>query len=122
MPVTYEVDDVQNAIYAWVSGVVGEEDFLAYVEQFLADRRIRPGYRELVDATAATPGNITTELFDRIAALGRRHPVVLAGSRAAIVVAPGRSYDLARQYQRMAPVEMEVFLNLDSAREWLGIR
>ena len=37
-------------------------------------------------------------------------------------IPPGRSYDLARQYQRMAPVEMEVFLSLDSAREWLGIR
>lgn len=121
MPVTYEVDEAQNAVYAWVSGVVGEEDFLAYVEQFLADTRIRPGYRELVDATAATPGNITTELFDRIAELDRRHPEVLAGSRAAIVVPPGRSYDLARQYQRMARVQMEVFLSLDTAREWLGI-
>jgi hypothetical protein len=122
MPVTYEVDDVQNAIYAWVSGVVGEDDFLAYVEQFLADSRIRPGYRELVDATAATPGNITTELFDRIAELDREHPQLLAGSRAAIVVPPGRSYELARQYQRMARVEMEVFLSIDAAREWLGIR
>lgn len=121
MPVTYEVDETLNAVYAWVSGVVGEDDFLAYVEQFLADARIRPGYRELVDATAATPGHITTELFDRIAALGRGHPALLAGSRAAIVVPPGRSYDLARQYQRMAQVEMEVFLSLDSARKWLGI-
>jgi hypothetical protein len=122
LPVTYEVDEAQNAVYAWVSGVVGEDDFLAYVQQFLADTRIRPGYRELVDATSATPGNITAELFDRIAALGRRHPAVLAGSRAAIVVPSGRSYDLARQYQRMAPVEMEVFLNLEAAREWLGLR
>lgn len=121
MPVTYEVDEVQNAVYAWVTGVVGEEDFLAYVQQFLADYRIRPGYRELIDATAATPGNITTELFNRIAELDSRRPGLLDGSRAAIVVPQGRSYELACQYQQKAKVEMQVFLDLHAARDWLGI-
>lgn len=121
MPVTYEVDDVQNAVYAWVSGRIGEEDVLAYVQQFLSDLRIRPGYRELVDATAATPVDITTGLFDRIAELDRRRPEMIRGARTAIVAAPGLALELARQYQQAARVEVQVFQGIEAAREWLGI-
>ena len=121
MPITYEVDEAQNAVYAWVSGQVRAEDFLAYVQQFLADSRIKPGYRELVDATAAVPSDITAELFNQIAEIDRRFPEMLPGSRTAIVVPHASGFELARQYQKVARMQVLVFFSLEVAREWLGI-
>ena len=121
MPITYEVDEPENIVYAWVSGRVGVEDFQANVQQFLADTRIKPGYRELVDATAAAPEHVTAELFRRIAEIDRQHPQVLPGARTAIVVPQAPGFDLARQDQPMTRMQVLVFFSLDVAREWLGI-
>jgi hypothetical protein len=121
MPITYEVDEAQNIVYATVRGTVDAENFLDYVRQFHADARIRPGYRELVDATAAQAGDITPELFDLIAELDRQRPDLQVNSRTAIVVPSVEGFDLARQYERKAQTTVIVFTSLDVARTWLGL-
>jgi hypothetical protein len=121
LPITYDVDESRNVVYATVQGIVHAEDFLDYARRFQADPRIKPGYRELIDARAATPGEITPELFDQVAALDRERPEMLPGSRTAIVVPSVEGFDLARQYERKAQVTVIVFTSLDVAKTWLGL-
>lgn len=121
MPITYEVDVSQNVVYATVRGTVSAEDFLSYVRQFHADSRIKPGYRELVDATVAQADEITTELFDMIVELDRQRPELQVNSRTAIVVPSVEGFDLAREYERKAQMSVVVFTSLDVARTWLGL-
>jgi hypothetical protein len=121
MPITYEVDESQNVVYATVRGTVDAEDVLSYVRQFLADSRIKPGYRELVDATTAQAGDITPELFDMIVELDRQRPELQVNSRTAIVVPSVEGFDLARDYERKAQMNVIVFTSLDVARTWLGL-
>ncbi len=121
MPISYVVDEERNVVYATVRDTANAEDFLDYARQFLADPRIKPGYRELVDATAARVGDITPELFDRIVELDRQRPELLPGSRTAIVVPSVEGFDLARQYERKAQMSVIVFTSLDVAKTWLGL-
>jgi hypothetical protein len=121
MSITYDVDETHNVVYATVLGTANAADFLAYAQQFLADPRIKPGYRELLDATAAQVGDITPDLFDRIVALDRERPEMLPGSRTAIVVPSVEGFDLARQYERKAQLSVIVFTSLDVAKTWLGL-
>jgi len=122
MPIEYEVDETNNVIVATGTGVVGDEDFLDYVQRFLADARIRSGYRELVDLTRATKGAISPDLFDRIAQMDRERPDQQPGSRTAIVVPDSASFQLASAYGLKAQAPVIVFSSLDVARTWLGLR
>lgn len=121
MPITYEVDETQNVVHATLRGTISAEEFLAYVRQFHADTRIKPGYRELVDGTAAQAGDITPELFDMIVELDRQRPELQVNSRTAIVVPSVEGFDLAREYERKAQTNVIVFTSLDVARTWLGL-
>ncbi len=121
MPITYRVDESQNVVYATVRGTVNVEDFLSYVRQFHADARIRPGYRELVDATAAQAENITPQLLDLIVEADRRRPELQENSRTAIVVPSVEGFNLAREYERKALMSVVAFTSLDVAKTWLGL-
>jgi hypothetical protein len=121
MPIDYEVDVAHNVVHATATGAVGDADFLDYVRRFLADSRIRPGYRELVDLTAASKGAISPELFDLIADLDRQQPERLRGSRTAIVVPDSEGFELASTYGLKAQAPVIVFTNIGVARTWLGI-
>lgn len=122
MPIEYVVEEANNVVYATGTGIVSDEDFLDYVRRFLADARIRPGYRELVDLTRATKGAISPGLFDRIAQMDREQPGQQLGSRTAIVVPDSESFLLASAYGLKAQAPVIVFSNLDVARTWLGLR
>lgn len=121
MPITYRVDESQNVVYATVRGAVSIEDFLSYVRQFHADARIRPGYRELVDATAARAENITPQLLDLIVEADRQHRELQENSRTAIVVPSVEGFNLARDYERKALTSVVAFTSLDVAKTWLGL-
>lgn len=121
MPIHYTVDESKNLVLVSVRGVVNDEEFLDYVRQFHADTRIRPGYRELVDATAASPGVIRPELFDQIAEMDRQRPDMLPRAKTAIVVSSNEAFELARQYESRAQMPVTVFSSIDVARIWLGI-
>lgn len=121
MPITYWVDESQNVVYATVRGRVGVEDFLTYVRQFHADARIRPGYRELVDATAAQAENITPQLLDLIVEADRQRPELQENSRTAIVVPSVEGFNLAQEYERKALMSVVAFTSLDVAKTWLGL-
>ncbi|HCU53620.1 MAG TPA: hypothetical protein DIC36_04830 [Gammaproteobacteria bacterium] len=121
MSIEYSVDESRNVVLVTVRGTVNDHEFLDYVRQFHNDNRIRPGYRELVDATAASPGVIRAELFDQIAELDRQRPEMLPRAKTAIVVSSGEAFELARQYESKAQMPVTVFSSLDVARIWLGI-
>lgn len=121
MPIQYEVDEARNVIQASARGTLGDADFLDYAHRLMADSRIRPGYRELVDLTAAVKGDISQELFELIAAIDRQRPDRHAGSRTAIVVPDSEAFQLASTYAIKAQAPVIVFSNLSVARTWLGI-
>jgi len=121
MPIHYTVDESKNLVLVTVRGTVNDHELLEYVRQFHNDNRIRPGYRELVDATAASPGVIDPGLFDQIAEMDRQRPELLPRSKTAIVVSGGEAFELAREYESKAELPVTVFSSLDVARIWLGI-
>jgi len=122
MPIHYTVDESRNFVQATVHGTVSDQEFLEYVQQFHNDSRIRPGYRELVDGTAASPGLISPELFDQIAELDRQRPELLPRAKTAIVVSGEEAFRLATQYEPKAQMPVAVFSSMDVALLWLGIR
>lgn len=122
LPIEYTVDEQRNFVHAIVQGQVDDHQFLDYVSRFHADPRIKPGYRELVDCTTATPGTITPALFEQIASLDRERPDLLPRAKTALVVTGEEAFELARRYEAHAEMPVTVFSRLDVALIWLGLK
>ena len=53
MPIKYEVRNDGNLVFSVATGPIGEADLLDYQTALLSDPRVKPGFDELFDATAA---------------------------------------------------------------------
>ncbi len=120
MPITYEVDEDQNFAYVTVSGKVTEDDLIEHASRFLTDPRVKPGFRELFDARAATPEDLTASLVEVLLQLDHEHHEKTVGSRTALVVPLGPEAELADAFENEAEGNVIVFFNVDVAKTWLG--
>jgi len=59
MPITYDVDEEQNLVLVKVSGEFTDEIVLQFERDFIADRRVKPGFRALFDARAVQVGELS---------------------------------------------------------------
>jgi hypothetical protein len=120
MPITYEVRNDGNFVYAKASGEVTEDDLLKYQATLLSDPCVKPGCYQLFDGRTAQCIGLTEAVIEKLAEINKAHPGKLRGSKSAIVVRS--EYELADQFAQAhdGPYDIMVFFNLHVAQVWLG--
>ncbi|UCD53332.1 MAG: hypothetical protein JSW27_11920 [Phycisphaerales bacterium] len=120
MPITYTVEDNGTFVHTTARGAVTDEDLLNYQAALLADARVRPGFDELFDATAARESGLSEAMIEKMIEVDRSHAEKLRCGRCAVVVWDG--FELADQFvsRHGGPHTVMVFCNLDVAELWLG--
>jgi hypothetical protein len=119
MPISYEVDETRNFVHVKLTGKITEEELMAHANNFFADPRIKPGFKELFDATAGVASGMTSRVVEGILSLESQHEELYAGAKLALVVPDKEGWELAKEYERQAQGSVIVFYNLDIAKKWL---
>lgn len=124
MAITYEVSEDGSFVHTKVSGEVTEQDLECHDTALASDRRVRPEFRELFDATAGTAVGLTEATFSKLAEIGKAHLDKFQGARCAIVVQRSREFELAKLFEEAydGPTTIIIFYNLDVAKTWLGCK
>ena len=126
MSVEYTYDEENNVLYTCFFGVVTDNDLKDQAEAVVADPRIRPGTRELVDLSGVEDIQGEASGLEQNIQIDTANKEKLAGTRTAIVATTDLLYGFARMYQTLAelrdsPLTVEVFRTFEEAREWLGL-
>jgi hypothetical protein len=121
MPVTYQIDVALRVVLTSGYGDVSDADLLEHNIRLKADPLFDPTFNQLLDYTRVINSDVKSETIHRIA--GQR--IFSLSSRRAIVVKPGLQYGLARMFQSLRALEdknIQIFLDFDEAKEWLGLQ
>lgn len=123
MPISYTVNERLNFVYTIFSGCVDRSDIEAQLERISKDRRIRPGYLEIVDYRNAEKIVLSSdELFSILYIEETIEP--LKSSKMAAVTDSKSQYGIGRMYQTIAEnnrPNVKVFTSLADALKWLGL-
>lgn len=122
MPITYEVRDDGLFVHTKAGGELTEDDLLNYRAAVLSDARVKAGFDELFDGTAADSAALSEGVTERMIKVDRQHTEKLRGGKCAIVIRI--AFDLVDKFERLhgGPHNVMVFFNLDVAQTWLGER
>ena len=106
------------------SGVVTEEELLAYWQKDYADHRIPWGTPELLDLRAVERFEVTSAGLRKLVAIDVKYAKQQhAPSRLAIVAPSDLLFGMIRMYQILSdsnPNSIRVFRDLSGVEEWLG--
>jgi len=124
MPITYTVGLNRSYVSATAAGKLTAEEISNYANAVEADENVVEGFVELFDVSRIEESQIDQSGLDKIAQIVRTGKKRSMGSRLAIVVAKGDSFDRARYYERIASDihNVIVFNSRDVAEIWLGVR
>jgi hypothetical protein len=121
MPVTYEIDPSQHAVFSTASGHVSYDEAVNFHRALLADPAYRPEYCELADMRGMIDTNITSAEMRQLAATELFSPK----SKRAFVASSPLVYGLSRMYEahRMTKNDhgITIFTDVDEALGWLGV-
>lgn len=120
MPITYEIRNEGRFVHTQAAGEVTEDDLLNYQAAVLSDARVKPGFNEFFDGTAARGASLSQAVLEKMIAVDRNNGEKLRGGKCAVVVR--NEFDLAETFERLhgGPHQVMVFFNLDVAWAWLG--
>ena len=121
MPIKYEVRNDGNLVFSVATGPIGEADLLDYQTALLSDPRVKPGFDELFDATAAHESGLSEAVLQKMVETDLAHTEKLGGGKCAIVAHSG--FKWAQRYADLhkGPQSVMVFVNMGVARTWIGI-
>jgi len=127
MPVGYTYDEKENFVYAKASGILSDEDLKGFAEVLMADPRIKPGLRELIDLRAVDSIKGSTDVLGYIIQINIENRKRQEGKRIAIVASRELLYGLSKYFEVVshidnAPFKVEVFREISEAMEWLGVK
>ena len=123
MPVEYQVYDNGEYIYVKALGTLTAEEIIDYVQKIKTNPEIKEGYKELFDVRFITESKITIDSFKKIIKEVNADQNRTFRNKLAIVVSKLDSFDRAKYYERMIPMEKQnviVFNTLETAKTWLG--
>jgi hypothetical protein len=124
MPVEYQVYDNGEYIYVKALGTLTAEEIIDYVQKIKTNPEIKEGYKELFDVRFITESKITIDSFKKIIKEVNADQNRTFRNKLAIVVSKLDSFDRAKYYERMIPMEKQnviVFNTLETAKTWLGV-
>lgn len=122
MPITYEIDEANGWVKMVGSGVITDEEVLAYRQTLLADPRFRASMKVLSDMRGIERVHVTAGGIRRLVHEESSHTAELAARRLAIVTDSPVAYGMARMYQMLAENAggaIQVFRRIEDAMAWL---
>jgi hypothetical protein len=120
MPLDYVIDKQRRLVTSTASGIVTYPELIAHQNRLKNDPDFDPSFDQLVDGTAVTKLELTT---DNVRAIARQR-LFGAGSRQAFATSSEFAFGMARMfelYRESAGIErpVKVFNGLEPAQEWL---
>jgi hypothetical protein len=121
MPIKYDVRNDGNLVFSVAEGPIGEADLLDYQAALLSDPRVKPGFNELFDATAAHESGLSGAVLQKMVEADLAHAEKLGAGKCAIVAQT--DFEWAQRYADLhkGPQSVMVFVNMEVARAWIGI-
>lgn len=123
MPIEYTVSQDGMFVYAKATKILTTEQVLELNRAMKKDKRINPGYHMIFDEILISESHIDIQGFEQIAEEVCSNQKFV-GSKLAIVVAKGESFERARYYEKLSIPERQtviVFNDLSIARKWIGV-
>jgi hypothetical protein len=123
MPITYTVEKNNSYVNAVATGILTTDEVCSYQNAVEADKSVVKGFFELFDVSRITESKIDNIGLDQIAQLVRRSNKRMKGSKLAIVLSKGTSFDRAKYYEKIAYDihNVIVFNSREVAEAWLGV-
>jgi len=125
MPIAIETRPAENLIVLVHTGLVPDDEFLAFYRRLYESDDFDPAMNQLVDLREADSGPRSPEALRQFASFVRTRLNDLPSRPKVAVVAPkALSFGLARMYEAHAdavPWDFTVFRSLDAALAWLGV-
>lgn len=124
MPIEHEFDAGARVLLVRMSGIVTDEDVLAYAEMITSDETLDPAHDELIDLREIETPLATTRTLRRVADLFRSFERQPESVKVAFIATSDAAYGIARMYQAFraeSAAEMRVFREMDEARSWLDL-
>ena len=120
MPLNYVIDKPHRLVTSTATGVVTYSDLTSHQSRLKNDPDFDPTFDQLVDGTAVTQLELTTENVRAIA----RQRLFAAGSRQAFATSSEFAYGMARMFELYRDSAgtgrmVRVFNGLEAAQEWL---
>jgi hypothetical protein len=123
MPISYTVEKERGYVNAVATGIIITEEVLEYEKSIEEDPNIDKINAELFDVSEIKSSKIDFNGLERIALLVKKSKKRYLGSKLAIVVSKGTSFDNARYYEHIAYDihNVIVFNSKETAKVWLGV-
>jgi hypothetical protein len=120
MPLSYAIDKQHKLVTSTASGVVTYSDITSHQSRLKNDPDFDPTFDQLVDGTAVTHIELTT---DNVRAIARQR-LFAAGARQAIATGSEFAYGMARMFELYRDSAgtgrlVRVFNGREAAQEWL---
>ena len=120
MPGAFEIDTANEIVFGHVTGNLVEAELFTLQDALRSDPAFKPHFRQLIDFTAVTEADVSTEAVRRLAIGNPFGP----GARRAFVAPLPLVFGLARMFEMLIEQgrdEVQVFRELPEARRWLGL-
>ena len=120
LPASYEIDQQRRLITSRLWGAVTDTEVYEHNRQLRGDPDFNPTYQQLTDLTGVTQIAVTTGMINETSLDQFFEP----GIRRAIVASTDGVFGMARMFAMRAESvgqTIQVFRDLDKARDWLGI-
>ena len=116
MGITYKIDADAGVIFTFAEGEIGEADLRACVNQIMADPLYTPNLRHLIDGLSAK-FQFSGEEARQLASWNKQNrPTAIT---AFVIDNDAQGY--IRMYLGWRDGDHNIFHDMESAREWLGL-
>lgn len=123
MPIDYQIDSARGIIYTTATGILTNDEVLAYKRRLFRDPAFHGDLVELADVRGIERLEVTPEGIGQFVQQDIADSPKLRGYRLAIVASEDFVFGMARMYQtRTSPhlPNVQVFRSMDDATAWLG--
>ena len=120
LPATYEIDPQRRLVTSRLWGAVTDDEVFEHNQKLRNDPRFDPTYRQLTDLMGVTEIGVSTSTINETSLDQFFEP----GTRRALVACDDAVFGMARMYALRAEglgQTIQVFRDVERAREWLGI-
>ncbi len=126
MPIQHTVIQDGNALVTHVTGLLTGEEMTEHMFWLIENFSIllKPGYRQLFDATAMSDLNVDKSDINRISQIIQTYGADRGKIKTGIVTTHPRGRQMAFAYQtlcRLTDVEVKIYDSVDEALDWLRI-
>jgi len=121
VPLVYAVNEKLNFVYVKGDTPIGRDDLITYEASFIADQRVRPGFKAFFDATQARGIDLDPHVVDVLLNMEILYPDKLKGAKRALLLSEDMGWDYAKLFAEEADGNNIVLFSRDVAMVWLGI-